>query len=112
MLLIRWQAEAILRNYKALQPKTSIVWRIGAPVDAVRDVMSEYWLEKPRGVEASLPAVEVSYGVRFVDDLFTSYLAAAPRGKKKPGYTTLGGAILMFPAGRRPWLPLWEAIFP
>ena len=109
--LMKWQGEAILRNYKELESESALAWRLGVPVDAIQDFAKAGWLRAAQGIEATLPAAGRNYHGADITDLFDHFLAIATRSKKKPGYITFGEAMLMFPAGRRPWFALWEAIF-
>ena len=111
LMLLRWQVEAILRRYKDLKPETTMAWQIGVPVETIRDFLNDGWLQKAGGVEATLPAGDISYHAPDLDVIFDKYRSVTARSKKKPGYITFGEAMLMFPAGRRPWFALWEAIF-
>lgn len=109
--LMKWQGEAILRNYKQLVSESTLGWRLGLPVDAIQDFASSLWLKPAQGVEATLTPEGRHYHGSDITDLFDYYVEIFPRVKKQPGYVTFGEAMLMFPAGRRPWFPLWEDIF-
>ncbi|MBD8066043.1 hypothetical protein IC608_11220 [Devosia sp. PTR5] len=109
--LMKWQGEAILRNYKQLVSESTLGWRLGLPVDAIQDFASSLWLKPAQGVEATLTLEGRHYHGSDITDLFDYYVEIFPRVKKQPGYVTFGEAMLMFPAGRRPWFPLWEDIF-
>ncbi len=111
LLLFRWQGEAILRRYKDLKTESAMASQIGIPVETIRDFVNDGWMHKGTGIEATLPASELSYHAPDLDVIFEKYRSVTARSKKKPGYITFGEAMLMFPAGRRPWFAMWEAIF-
>lgn len=109
--LMTWQGEAILRNYKQLISESALAWRLGLPVDAIQDFASSLWLRPAQGVEATLTSPGRHYHGGDITDLFDVYVKIFPRTKKMPGFVTFHEAMLMFPAGRRPWFALWEEIF-
>ena len=59
--LMRWQAEAILRNYKHLVSEGFLSFRMGVPAETIRDFANDLLLRRAEGVEATLTATGQHY---------------------------------------------------
>ncbi|WP_316355209.1 hypothetical protein [Devosia sp.] len=100
----------IMRRYKDLVAESSAGFNLGLPVEALRDMVAAGNLEQATGIETKLVTSDVFYSAAQLDDYFGFYIEHAGILPREEGFITFSDAMLMFPAGRRPWFALWEQI--
>ena len=111
VLLRRSEAERIVGRYKDLISESSLAVRLGLPIVAMRDLAQIGCLEPAKGPEATVFGAEPHYYGTMFEYLFGFLIDEAPGGDRPAGWTTFNDAMLMFPAGRKPWAAMFEDIF-
>ncbi|NMA98580.1 MAG: hypothetical protein GX970_10825 [Phyllobacteriaceae bacterium] len=104
------QVEPIIRRYKDLISEEAAAFNLGIPVEAMRDFATASYFNLAKGIENELSSAEVSFSSAELDHLFGFYQDTAPLAEKSAEIISFSDAMLMFPAGRRPWFALWEQI--
>ena len=114
VLFQSWQAVRVLRHFQNLTSEGSLCAALGLPPDAVRDLVHTGFVDdyktSVRRIADDLRGEEVHYRKDEVD-YFVDIILHGPRFMKRPkGFISFSEAMLMFPIGRRPWLPVVMSI--
>lgn len=108
-----WQVASIVDHYMDLVSESSLGVTLGLPPDAVRDLANGLIRDhfSPEGkIAADLVGGGTYYSKQSADDLVDILTHGIAFKKLPPGYVPFLEAMLMFPSGRRPWMPMMDAI--
>lgn len=105
------QMDYVLGDYKDLEAEGVVVTRLGIPTDGVRDLERAGYLKQLTGIPSDIAAPGAYYSRQSVDELYSITLGGLALRVKPAGFIPLSEAMLMFPAGRRPWLAVLEEIW-
>jgi len=109
-----WQAVRVLRHFQNLTSEGSLSAALGLPPDAIRDLVDTGFIDdyktSVRRIADDLRGEEVHYRKDEAEE-FVDMILHGPQFMKRPkGFISFSEAMLMFPAGRRPWLPVIMSI--
>lgn len=110
---VTMETEFVLDHYRDMLSEAALGVTLGLPPDGVRDFAAAFLLDRSgisRDVAASLLGGGVFYSKASADDMVDIITTGIPFRKPPKGYTSFLEAMLMFPAGRRPWLPVIRTI--
>ena len=111
---VTFEAEIVLRHFKDLESEAAIGVSFGLPPDGVRDLAAEYFppvTGEARRIASELWDSRDTYSKESVSEFLDILVTCIPVKRVPPkGYVSFMEAMLMFPAGRRPWLAVIEAI--
>jgi hypothetical protein len=106
-----FQMSYVLRDYKDLISEGAVSTLFGVPHDGIRDLSEFRHLVRIAGTAGDLGGPGAHYSRAHAMELHAMMLAAYPVAPGTPGFIPVMDALLLFPAGRRPWLGLLEAIW-
>lgn len=109
------QVAKVVTHFLDLVGEVNVSTTLGLPPDAVRDLAEWGIIDVPTSPSRGV-AVDVAGGGRHLSKQITDQLVEAVLHdvsfqKPPKGFIPFSDAMLMFPAGRRPWLPVLMAIF-
>ena len=110
VVFIRDQVEPIIRRYKDLIAEEAAAFNIGIPIEAMRDFETAGYVDRVTGFETQFSPAKINYSTAQLEGLFGHYLDIATLGTQSDDIIPFTDAMLLFPAGRRPWFALWEQI--
>ena len=107
------QVASIVDHYMDLVSESSLGVTLGLPPDAVRDLANG--LIRDHFTASGKIAVDLVgggnyYSKQSADELVEILTHGIAFKKLPPGYVPFLEAMLMFPSGRRPWMPVMDAI--
>ncbi|MHA6731241.1 TniQ family protein [Devosia sp. A369] len=110
------QALHVLDHYLDLVSEPSVSVLFGLPPDGIRDLCDIGILDDQPGpardTAIDLAGADSRYYSKFsADQLVDMVVQGLEFQKPTKGYISFSDAMLMFPAGRRPWLPVLMAVF-
>lgn len=110
VLFRSWQAVRVLRHFQNLTSEGSLCAALGLPPDAIRDLVNTGFIDdyktSVRRIADDLRGEEVHYRKDEADE-FVDMILHGPQFMKRPkGFISFNEAMLMYPTGRRPWLPV------
>ncbi|WMT87490.1 hypothetical protein NO932_02495 [Pelagibacterium sp. 26DY04] len=103
------EIEPLLVRYLDMMSEASVGVLLGLPPDGVRDCKSLYFAQHS-GIAAEIAGEGNFYSKRDVTEFADGLQDHLVLKKPPKGYVRFSDALLMFPAGRRPWQPLIEAM--
>ncbi|MDB5531495.1 MAG: hypothetical protein JWR51_4598 [Devosia sp.] len=105
------QMDYVLGDYKDLETEGVVGTRLGIPPDGLRDLERAGYLRRVKGVPSEIAAPDIYYSRQQTDDICDITKGGLALRPKPAGFIPLSEAMLMFPAGRRPWLAVLEEIW-
>lgn len=105
------QLDFVLGDYKDLETEGVVVTRLGIPPDGIRDLERAGYLRQVTGIPTDIATPGTYYSRQSVEELYGITLGGLALRAKPAGFIPLSEAMLMFPAGRRPWLAVLEEIW-
>lgn len=109
-----WQTVRVLRHFQNLTSEGSLCAALGLPPDAIRDLVNTGFIDdyktSVRRIADDLRGEEVHYPKDAADEFIDMILHGPPFMKRPKGFISFNEAMLMFPIGRRPWLPVIMSI--
>jgi len=111
ILFVGWQLDLVLSRYKDMVVEGVVSTRFGIPPDGIRDIERAGNLERVTGTAADIAGPGVFYSRQATDELYDTMKCGFELRPNPAGFITLAEAMLMFPAGHRPWLPVLEEIW-
>lgn len=109
-----WQAHSVVDHFQDLVSEASVCTTLGLPPDAVRDL---YEIGLARDLKSPFRSIAIDlmnggnfYSKFFAKDFAEMLSCGLPFERKRKGFIPFSEAMLMFPVGKRPWLPMMMPI--
>ncbi|MVS98864.1 hypothetical protein [Devosia marina] len=110
ILLHRSQSQMTMIQYKDQVPAMAVAWSLGAPPHAVSDLVRRRLNFVYTGASTHITTADTYMSGRSMRLLEERLVGGRKPIKPDPAFCTFAQAMLLFPAGRRPWVPLIERL--